>query len=196
MHRNHHHTIIGHHTTTTRIPAFTCNILIKAPRRNAKAIVPSVANCHALPLRSVHLLQRLHEQPNDDDPFNFADDEYYDDDDDGDDDGTNEFGIGGISGGGDGSQFIPVDDAEISDELLRDVEGGKPSEWLIMKDILGINIFTYILAGLIALFLSLNFLLGPGWLGQQIGFGGTGTFTQISDSLPDSVDLSGAENLL
>jgi len=100
-----------------------------------------------------------------------------------------EFGSGG-------DQFIPVDDVDISEELLRDVEGGKPSELMIMKDILGINIFTYILAGLIALFLSLNFILGPGWLGQQIGFGGTGTFTQISDSLPDSVDLSGAENLL
>jgi len=95
-----------------------------------------------------------------------------------------------------GNQFIPVDDVEMSEDLLREVEGGKPSELMIMKDILGINIFTYILAGLIALFLSLNFLLGPGWLGQSFGLGGTGTFTQISDSLPDSVDLSGVENLL
>ena len=63
----------------------------------------------------------------------------------------------------------------------------------IVKSIqlLGINIFTYVLAALIALFLSLNLILDPGWLGQQIGFAGTGIFTQTSDSLPDSVDLSG-----
>jgi hypothetical protein len=61
---------------------------------------------------------------------------------------------------------------------------------------LGINVFTYILAGLIAFFLSLNLLLGPGWLGQSIGLEGTGTFTQISDSLPGTVDLSASENLL
>lgn len=42
----------------------------------------------------------------------------------------------------------------------------------------------------------MNLLLGPGWLGQQIGLEGTGTFTEISDSLPDSVDLSAEEYLL
>lgn len=43
--------------------------------------------------------------------------------------------------------------------------------------------------------LSMNFMLGPGWLGQQMGLEGTGTFTQISDSLPDSVDLSKSDFL-
>lgn len=62
--------------------------------------------------------------------------------------------------------------------------------------ILGISGFTYVLAALIVFFFSMNLLLGPGWLGQQIGLEGTGTFTEISDSLPDSVDLSAEEYLL
>ena len=62
--------------------------------------------------------------------------------------------------------------------------------------LLGINGFTYVLAALITFFLSMNLILGPGWLGQQMGLEGTGTFTQISDSLPDSVDLSKPEFLL
>ena len=61
---------------------------------------------------------------------------------------------------------------------------------------MGINIFTYILAALIVIFLSLNAILGPGWLGQTMGIQGTGTFTEISDSLPDNIDLSNPENLL
>lgn len=61
---------------------------------------------------------------------------------------------------------------------------------------MGINIFTYILAALIVIFLSLNTILGPGWLGQTMGIQGTGTFTEISDSLPDNIDLSSPENLL
>jgi hypothetical protein len=62
--------------------------------------------------------------------------------------------------------------------------------------LLGINIFTYILAGMIAFFLTMNYALGPGWLGQSMGMPGTGTFTQISDSLPDSIDLSKSDFLL
>ena len=62
--------------------------------------------------------------------------------------------------------------------------------------LLGINAFTYILAAMIAFFLSMNFAFGPGWLGQFMGMEGTGTFTQISDSLPDSVDLSNPDFLL
>lgn len=129
-------------------------------------------------------LTRLQQKRDDGDPFNFADDEYYDDD-------ANE--DADVDGG---NRLVPADDAEVSEEVIRNVDGGKPTEWAIMKDLLGINIFTYVLAALIALFLGLNQILGPGWLGQQLGFMGTGTFTQISDSLPDSVDLSGAENLL
>jgi len=93
--------------------------------------------------------------------------------------------------------IMPLQDGELlSDGVLSQLEGGQPSQLAIMKQLLGINIFTYILAALIALFLSLNFALGPGWLGQVIGLEGTGTFTQISDSLPDSVDLSSPDNLL
>lgn len=81
-------------------------------------------------------------------------------------------------------------------KTLLDAQEGAPDEFAIMKELLGINIFTYILAGLIAFFLSLNLLLGPGWLGQSMGLEGTGTFTQISDSIPGTVDLSASENLL
>jgi hypothetical protein len=49
---------------------------------------------------------------------------------------------------------------------------------------------------MIAFFLSMNLAFGPGWLGQFMGMEGTGTFTQISDSLPDSVDLSNPDFLL
>jgi hypothetical protein len=52
------------------------------------------------------------------------------------------------------------------------------------------------LAFLIAFFLGMNLILGPGWLGQQLGLEGRGTFTEISNSLPDSVDLSRPEFLL
>jgi hypothetical protein len=55
---------------------------------------------------------------------------------------------------------------------------------------MGINIFTYALAAAIVVFLSLNFVLGPGWLGNAIGMQGTGTFNEVSDSLPDTLDLS------
>lgn len=81
-------------------------------------------------------------------------------------------------------------------KALEEAQEGAPDEFVIMKELLGINIFTYILAGLIALFLSLNILLGPGWLGQSMGLEGTGTFTEVSDSLPKTVDLSASENLL
>lgn len=58
---------------------------------------------------------------------------------------------------------------------------------------MGINIFTYILGGVIVLFLSLNLALGPGWLGQVLGIEGTGSINQISDAFPDSVDLTRPE---
>eukprot|EP01083_Nonionella_stella_P293434 997896_1 len=93
-----------------------------------------------------------------------------------------------------GGEFM--NESEMSDELLLQLQENAPSEWDIMKDLLGINIFTYILAVLIAIFLGGNILLGPGWLGQKIGLEGTGTFTQISPSLPDSIDLSQSDFLL
>jgi len=61
---------------------------------------------------------------------------------------------------------------------------------------LGINIFTYILGAAIVFFLSMNAILGPGWLGNVIGVKGTGEFTQMSDSLPDIVDLGQSDYLL
>ena len=52
------------------------------------------------------------------------------------------------------------------------------------EKILGVNIFTYILAALIVFFLSANAIFGPGWLGQSMGWENVGTFTKVSDSLP------------
>jgi len=58
------------------------------------------------------------------------------------------------------------------------------------NQLLGINIFTYILAAAIAFFLSMNMILGQGWLGNAIGLQGTGTFIERSEKLPNVVDLS------
>lgn len=91
----------------------------------------------------------------------------------------------------------PMDISMVSDELWDEMEEIKPSELSILKELLGINIFTFILAGLIIIMLSLNAILGPGWLGQQIfGLENTGTFTETSNSLPAVMDLDGADNLL
>jgi hypothetical protein len=57
----------------------------------------------------------------------------------------------------------------------------------------GINVFTYILAAAIAFFLSMNVIFGPGWLGNQIGIPSTGTFNEMSNSLPQTIDLSDPE---
>lgn len=121
----------------------------------------------------------------------------------------------------------PLDDSDDNDELIvrgsvqddlpeevwQEIEQGKPSEWLVMKQVrpqtcydswkhskayshvlfrqlLGINVFTYILAALIVFFLGMNLVLGPGWLGSTIGVSGVGETQKISDSLPDLVDLS------
>ena len=65
-----------------------------------------------------------------------------------------------------------------------------------MMQLLGINIFTYILGAACIFFLSMNAILGPGWLGQVAGIQGTGSFTDVSDSLPGNVDLNNPENLL
>ena len=62
--------------------------------------------------------------------------------------------------------------------------------------LLGVNIFTYILAALIAFFLSMNAIFGVGWLGQSLGWENVGTFTEVSDKLPLDVDVSGTDYLL
>eukprot|EP00591_Stephanopyxis_turris_P018545 CAMPEP_0195532570 /NCGR_PEP_ID=MMETSP0794_2-20130614/38526_1 /TAXON_ID=515487 /ORGANISM="Stephanopyxis turris, Strain CCMP 815" /LENGTH=148 /DNA_ID=CAMNT_0040664839 /DNA_START=204 /DNA_END=650 /DNA_ORIENTATION=- len=110
-------------------------------------------------------------------------------------------GEGGGEGNGDEFQtndfeIVRLDDDDLSDDLFDEISENAPPVGLIMKQLLGINIFTYVLAGLIVIFLSLNAMLGPGWLGQKIGLEGTGTFTEISDKFPLNVDLSNQENLL
>eukprot|EP00977_Amphora_coffeiformis_P012820 scaffold3240_cov187-Amphora_coffeaeformis.AAC.15 len=79
---------------------------------------------------------------------------------------------------------------DFPEEFWQDIEAGKPSEWAVMKELLGINIFTYILAAAITFFLSMNVIFGQGWLGSAIGIQGTGTFTERSETLPNVVDLS------
>jgi hypothetical protein len=39
----------------------------------------------------------------------------------------------------------------------------------------------------------MNVLIGPGWLGSVVGLAGTGVINEVSDSLPDTIDLSGSE---
>eukprot|EP00546_Thalassionema_frauenfeldii_P009667 CAMPEP_0178914316 /NCGR_PEP_ID=MMETSP0786-20121207/11357_1 /TAXON_ID=186022 /ORGANISM="Thalassionema frauenfeldii, Strain CCMP 1798" /LENGTH=130 /DNA_ID=CAMNT_0020587209 /DNA_START=242 /DNA_END=634 /DNA_ORIENTATION=- len=83
----------------------------------------------------------------------------------------------------------------LSDNLWEEIDESQPSKWVVLKQILGIGGFTYVLAFLIVVMLSLNFVLGPGWLGQAVGLPGTGTFTEVSDSLPQTIDLSADEYL-
>ena len=64
------------------------------------------------------------------------------------------------------------------------------------QQLLGINIFTYILAAAIAFFLSMNAILGPGWLGNAIGILSGWDMTETSKSLPEVVDLSSKDYLL
>jgi len=79
-----------------------------------------------------------------------------------------------------------------TDEIWEEIDSGEPPKWMVLKELMGINIFTYILAALIVISFSLNVLLGPGWLGQAIGMKGVGTFTA-----PDPVvDLSNSDYLL
>lgn len=84
----------------------------------------------------------------------------------------------------------------LSDDLWEEIEGAQPPQWVVMKQILGIGGFTYVLGALIVLMLTLNAVLGPGWLGQAMGIQGTGTFTEVSSSLPDQIDLSADAYLL
>mmetsp|Transcript_24993 Transcript_24993/g.45262 ORF Transcript_24993/g.45262 Transcript_24993/m.45262 type:complete len:220 (-) Transcript_24993:1896-2555(-) len=88
------------------------------------------------------------------------------------------------------------DNDNLSDDKWDEIQAGAPPESMVMKELLGVNAFTYILGALIAIFLGANAILGPGWLGQSIGLEGTGTFTQVSPSLPDTLDLSSPEYLL
>jgi len=82
---------------------------------------------------------------------------------------------------------------QIDDATMEEIIQGQPSEWNIMKELLGINIFTFILAALIVFFLSMNYILGPGWLGSTIGIPGTGAFQEVSPSIPGTIDLNKPE---
>jgi len=84
-------------------------------------------------------------------------------------------------------------DSEMDEDDLEEIESGMPSEWMVMQQLLGINIFTVILAGLIVFFLSMNMMFGPGWLGSKIGIPGTGSIQEVSPSLPGSIDLNKPE---
>ena len=66
-------------------------------------------------------------------------------------------------------------------------------QYALSSQLLGINIFTYILGALIVFFMSMNYIIGPGWLGNFVGLPGTGAIQEVSDSLPDTVDLSSPE---
>ena len=61
------------------------------------------------------------------------------------------------------------------------------------SQLLGINVFTYILAAAIAFFLSMNLIFGQGWLGNILGIKGTGTFVERSENLPNVVDLGDSQ---
>jgi len=81
-------------------------------------------------------------------------------------------------------------DDEIDENDLEEIEAGQPPEWMVMQQLLGINIFTVILAVLIVFFLSMNMTLGPGWLGSKLGIPGTGSIQEVSPSLPGTIDLN------
>ena len=93
------------------------------------------------------------------------------------------------------AQFRDEPDALTNSEL-EGFEGGRPPLGIVLAQILGINTFTYILAALIVLFLSLNSMLGPGWLGQKLGIEGTGEYTEYGNTIPKPVNLNSPENLL
>ena len=119
-----------------------------------------------------------------------------------------------------GIEIIRGNSEEISDDTWLNIEEAKPDQMTVVKDVsqfgsltacwlletigltipneqlLGINIFTYVLGALIIFFLSMKLLLGPGWLGQLLGLGDVGTFTRVSDQLPLNVDVSGQDYLL
>ncbi|KAG7349306.1 hypothetical protein IV203_011903 [Nitzschia inconspicua] len=95
---------------------------------------------------------------------------------------------------GDNNSFLrEVELGEMDSEVLEKIEQEQPSEWMVMQQLLGINAFSYVLAGLIVFFLSMNILLGPGWLGNTIGIQGTGSFEEVSPSLPGTIDLNRPE---
>jgi len=41
--------------------------------------------------------------------------------------------------------------------------------------------------------MGMNTFVGPGWLGQMMGMKGVGVYSEVSQSFPDSIDLSSPE---
>jgi len=102
----------------------------------------------------------------------------------------------GGPGGSDGEELYEYETETFSDEEMQQIMDGAPPKSVVIQQLMGINVFTYILAALIVFFLGGNQLLGPGWLGQIMGLEGTGTFTEVSPSLPLAVPLNNPENFL
>ncbi|GKY95533.1 hypothetical protein MPSEU_000514900 [Mayamaea pseudoterrestris] len=86
--------------------------------------------------------------------------------------------------------YTEINGEDMLEELWSEMDHGQPSEWQILKQLLGINIFTYVLAGAIVFFLSMNVINGSGWLGSSLRFPGTGSITDMSSALPSTVDLN------
>mmetsp|Transcript_22608 Transcript_22608/g.53366 ORF Transcript_22608/g.53366 Transcript_22608/m.53366 type:complete len:187 (-) Transcript_22608:227-787(-) len=88
-----------------------------------------------------------------------------------------------------------VDATELDQKQLEEIISEPPIEfeWRVLQQMLGINIFTVILAALIVFFLSMNAILGPGWLGSTLGIPGTGNIEEVSPTLPGSLDLNRPE---
>lgn len=66
----------------------------------------------------------------------------------------------------------------------------------MLLQLLGINIFTYLLAAAIVFFLSMNIVVGPGWLGNSLGIAPNWDVTKTSDAIPETVDLSRPDFLI
>lgn len=59
----------------------------------------------------------------------------------------------------------------VPEDVLREVDENRPSTFRVMSDVMGVNLFTYVLAALIVLFSGANFLLGDGWLSTAMNGG-------------------------
>ena len=78
----------------------------------------------------------------------------------------------------------------VNTTFMGDVPNALTRNNVELHQILGINVFTYMLAAAIAFFLGMNAILGPGWLGNALGILSGWDLTETSKSLPDAIDLS------
>jgi len=60
------------------------------------------------------------------------------------------------------------DEGLITEELLREVEENRPSNFRVISDVMGFNLFTYVLAALIVVSAGANVVLGNGWLSDAL----------------------------